>query len=92
MNRIFTYNTVKQQFWYQKGSDRFQVGQITSSFFLETLINNAKSDGAVIIDTTLLDNTLLDRIIKTYFNGRGIADEPEEFAEALILNGAIEVK
>lgn len=92
MNRIFTYNTVKQQFWYQKGGERFQVGQITSSFFLETLINNAKSDGAVIIDTTLLDNKVLDRIIKTYFNGRGIADEPEEFAEALILNGAIEVK
>lgn len=88
MNKLLTFDTVKQQFWFQQGSNRFQVGEVSSSLTLDILIKHAKSDGAIIIDTTNVDKTVMKRLIHTYFNRRGYVNDTEEYIEGLLLNGA----
>lgn len=91
-DRLLTFNTVKNQFWFQRGSDRFQVGQILSSYVLDALIKEAKSSGAVILDTTNIDDETHRRLIKKFFNGRGYVNDAEMYIEALMMNGAKEVR
>lgn len=92
MNRILTYNTIKNEYWWQMGENTFTVGQLTSSYVLDAIINNARSDGAFILDTSKIDPKVYDRLVSKYFNGRGVTDDVEEYREALLLNGAEEIK
>lgn len=90
--RLLTINKFREEYWYQKGENTFQVGQILSEFVLETLLNNARSDGATILDVSGIPDEVLERLIHKFFNGRGLAEDVENYQEALLLNGAEEIK
>lgn len=89
--KILTYNTTRNQYWYQTAPQTFQVGQIMSSYVLDALIEIAQSDGATIFDITNIPEDVYNRLVRKYFNRMGVVEDTEEYAEALRLNGAEEL-
>lgn len=89
--KILTYDLIRNKYWFQTGPRSYQVGQLLSPTTLETLLKNAKSEGAVVLDITDVPPDAMKRMITKFFNRQGTVDEPEEFAEALRLNDAKEI-
>lgn len=90
-NKLLAYNTIRNTFWFQRDSNEFQVGQILSSYVLDALIKEAKSSGAVVLDTTSIDEKTAQRLVKKFFNRLGYVNDVEMYQEALMMNGAVEV-
>lgn len=79
-------------YWYQPEMRSFEVGQIMSDTAHKELLNKMRSDGAVMLDITKIPPKTQARLIDKYFNGLGTTNDTEQYAEALKLNGAVEIK
>lgn len=79
-------------YWFQPEMRSFEVGQVLSDTAQELLINQMRSNGAVMLDITKIPPKTQARLIDKYFNGLGTTNDVEEYAEALKLNGAVEIK
>lgn len=90
MNRILTINRTNDSYWYQLGENTYQVGHY--SLAPDTLLNDARSNGAVIFDVSKIKPEILDRLRKKFWNGRGYTDDVEMYIEALRMNKAKEIK
>lgn len=89
-NRILTINKTTDTFWLQLSPTNFQVGRY--SLAPDTLLNDARSNGAIIFDISKIKPDVMSRLRKKFWNGRGATDDPDLFIEALRLNKAKVIK
>ena len=88
--KLLTINTALNSFWSQYEPTEFSVGTLTA-VHKNTLIKDAISRGASVLDTSNIKFETIVRLNKRYMNGRGLCDDVERYAEALILNKAKEI-
>lgn len=91
MNKILTINKKTDTYWFQWGKNGHITGLISKGG-LEDLLTQAKEIGTLVFDITKIKPAVMARLYKKFFTGRGYTENVDEYAEALVLNGAKKIK